>query len=1241
MAHRLLTVFAFCLALFAGAGVHANAAPSAGPTTAYCTPPNTLADGQNYDAAVFNANWTYGSTCPGQYGDLFTDGPLVGSAVFTYFSTSLNFTIPSVTWVAQGQRIVTTAVPETAPANTTTYWWLSTATDSFTSTLTSSPPDNFSVLEYTIVTSGTGITSVTNPTSASEVIAGNLSLSALPSGSCLQTGTGGVITATGLACGSGSGAIAGVNGSGNVTASTVSGTATVGEINNPTWTGAPSINGTSTTGQLNFGSDATASLQRTGTNAFQFISGSNPTVTAGGGFLAGSSTYGPTSASVNGGLSATSVTASGLSCGNWLHETTGGLLSTTSGPCLTGTGIIAVNATGNLTASTVSGTTTIGIVNAPTFSGAVTASQINASGAGLTPGTVPNNALVTTPVTSVGASAPLGTSGGTTPTISVNTNPAFSGTPTASGFTATGPVIAGSATAFVPSLGDLSASEGVSKGQLVLGGTTSDCKLDYGITTASTDTIDCNTTVLGTLTGTTLVGTGLTPGDCVQVTTGGALTNTGSACGSATSVTAVNGGGPVTASTVSGTVTLGCPTCVVGLTAGSNVTIGSGTSPSVALVNSPAVSGSLGVDGNAAPAHGIAAGTGSTAATFTSGVSGSASNSFVLTAANCGTVNLVEFVNSSTAEDQFGCNGTLQIGASTYGPTSTSVAGAMGVDSNTAGSSGITGGVAGTTPFNLTAASNTSASEGFVFNTNTACHASTDTFFNAKVNGTTQFYSDCSGDVYSDSLNQINTSFTPGQCFICIGTTGVATTTTNGIKLGNAAVATTGVTTISTANNGTVAGIATTALEVTNTGNRVLAIDNGGDTGIAGNVNVNGWVEAGEATAPTISAGDVAASRSTTTGEVNIGGSISSCPIDFNLTISGELNSNCGFNANGQLSATSNIISSGVGAIISTLTGPVIAGGNTAPTLLTNGYVYSSNTASSGGLVAGGTTHRGVLTFGSAAAATWDMSSDSGATNFENQGTILADASALGANAPTLSSGDIGASETASCGAQYLGGSTSSDKIDFGCTTSGVETHSQPVSLPNLKDTGLGSATVSPLCGASGTNVSQCTAAHNSMSITATSQASVASGTTANTYQQATTATITTGVSQGTVGNWFVVVIADIGLPTPAGANAAFNYGCIESSSTFTTKTQTEYNPAGPTVCNGSPTGAIAGAPGFGEWPNAYGAALAYLSEAKSHIMWSGTVANSTGFTATVNVANTGTTSITNYVTETILAWPQ
>jgi hypothetical protein len=80
---------------------------------------------------------------------------------------------------------------------------------------------------------------------------------------------------------------------------------------------------------------------------------------------------------------------------------------------LLGTGGLALNG-GSLT----------GVV-ALSISGAMTATQFNGSGAGLTSGTVPNAALVTAPVTSVGASGNLSSSGGTAPSITMTATPSF------------------------------------------------------------------------------------------------------------------------------------------------------------------------------------------------------------------------------------------------------------------------------------------------------------------------------------------------------------------------------------------------------------------------------------------------------------------------------------------------------------------------------------------------------------------------------------------------------------------------------------------------------------------------------------------------------------------------------------------------------------------------------------------------------------------------------------------------
>jgi hypothetical protein len=93
-----------------------------------------------------------------------------------------------------------------------------------------------------------------------------------------------------------------------------------------------------------------------------------------GAFVTGSSSYGPTLATVNGGLTI---------------------------------------------AGALSGATTGG------FSGIVTASRFNGSGAGLTTATVPNAALVTSAVTAVTASGGLTSSGGLTPNLTINATQAL------------------------------------------------------------------------------------------------------------------------------------------------------------------------------------------------------------------------------------------------------------------------------------------------------------------------------------------------------------------------------------------------------------------------------------------------------------------------------------------------------------------------------------------------------------------------------------------------------------------------------------------------------------------------------------------------------------------------------------------------------------------------------------------------------------------------------------------------
>lgn len=175
---RAATAAFFCAAIYIGwlAPRVAHADPS-GPQQAYCTPPNTIQNGPTHplDANPVQTDFVYGAKCPGQVGDIFFDGAFA-SPSFSYTGGSLNFTVPANVWVAGGARVHTISQAFTATASVTNYLYLSTNADEGTWTLSTSatPPAN-TVLEYTIVASGSGITSVTNPPYAAWKILGTLS----------------------------------------------------------------------------------------------------------------------------------------------------------------------------------------------------------------------------------------------------------------------------------------------------------------------------------------------------------------------------------------------------------------------------------------------------------------------------------------------------------------------------------------------------------------------------------------------------------------------------------------------------------------------------------------------------------------------------------------------------------------------------------------------------------------------------------------------------------------------------------------------------------------------------------------------------------------------------------------------------------------------------------------------------------------------------------------------------------
>ncbi len=577
MFSRLLRVaipIAIALAL---APVASRANQTGGAT--YCNPPNVFQDGTTWFAAPLNADLSHAEQCGGQYGDLFSDGPLINPAP-TYSGSSLQFTIPAEVWIAMGQRISVGAILETAPAATTSYWWLSTATNLYTYTLANSPPDAYSVLEYMIVSNGTGITGVTNSTLAGETLRGTLALPALANG-CVQIASG-VLTSTGLSCGSGSGAIAAVASGTNITVNTVSGTATVNLNASPAITGTPSTSSSSTAGILQFGSDATAALARTATNTFTFTASAGsgvPTIVAAGGFQSASSTYGPTSATVNGALIAGTLAGSGLTPGLCVQTTTGGVLTTAAAPCPPG-GISSIIAGTNIGVSISSNVATINGATSPAYAGSVTAGNSTAyipivsdlsasdstSSGGLDLGGTGSHCRIDYGDTTVGTLT-IGCPLSSTIAVTSLSVPSY--------------VVTGNATAYIPSGPHLSASSSTTSGGLDLGGTSSHCLFDFGITTAAWFNVGCKEMVNGALTSSSYVIAGNATAPSVGSLTAGDLVASRS-----TSTGQLWLGGSVADCTIdygvttSGTVTSGCATNITGkMTATGAIVGGSATAP--------------------------------------------------------------------------------------------------------------------------------------------------------------------------------------------------------------------------------------------------------------------------------------------------------------------------------------------------------------------------------------------------------------------------------------------------------------------------------------------------------------------------------------------------------------------------------------------------------------------------------------------------------------------------------------
>lgn len=227
--------------------------------------------------------------------------------------------------------------------------------------------------------------------------------------------------------------------------------------------------------------------------------------------------------------------------------------------------------------------------------------------------------------------------------------------------------------------------------------------------------------------------------------------------------------------------------------------------------------------------------------------------------------------------------------------------------------------------------------------------------------------------------------------------------------------------------------------------------------------------------------------------------------------------------------------------------------------------------------------------------------------------------------------------------AEFLNGdSPPQSTVTIGCSTNAADTFTPALNVHGLavfggqlksdtfKNTGLVSSTVSPLCGASGTNESQCTL---TPLFATTGNASAATGAIANTYQQlGGTQTFTTGTSNGPNGEWLVKIAMPLNVGS-AGLSGEDVYGCIVSSSTFTVEDATK---DGSATCATSLTNSFAGTVPFGQASSSGSSPLGLSVAAEADLI----VANTTMLTVKFEVAGSTATSATVYGYGTIQATP-
>ena len=266
------------------------------------------------------------------------------------------------------------------------------------------------------------------------------------------------------------------------------------------------------------------------------------------------------------------------------------------------------------------------------------------------------------------------------------------------------------------------------------------------------------------------------------------------------------------------------------------------------------------------------------------------------------------------------------------------------------------------------------------------------------------------------------------SCSTCITTVGgqtiAGTTTFSGAS--PFSLSNTGTTTVTENTTGANAVLVFNANNASAPTGDLLDLDLGGTKEQAftngGGINALGAIAAGSGTGGTLTAGDLGASRSTTTGALRLGGSSNSCLIDYGVSSSFNVTFGSGCNS---VQINGNQFN----------TGYIAAGSGTGATL-TSGDLGASRNTTTGKLFLGGSSSSCGADYGVTTSSVFTVG-----CKFNGTAAIGA-GSGTGA---TLTAGDLGASRSTTTGGLILGGSSSSCLIDYGVSTASTITEACPV----------------------------------------------------------------------------------------------------------------------------------------------------------------------------------------------------